>query len=104
MGWVRVEPEPQTGIPGHAHGYLHRRRIARVPLVQISVVEGALTDSQKSQLISKVSEAVLSVYGEGLRPHTWVIVQDVRSGQWGLGGRGLTTEDVKGLMATPATG
>ena len=75
-----------------------------MPLVQVSVLENALTDNQKTQLINKVTEAVVSVYGEGLRPYTWVIVQDVRSGQWGLGGRGLTTEDVKGLMETPATG
>ena len=69
-----------------------------MPLFQIGVVEGALTDGQKSDLISKVTESVLSVYGEGLRPHTWVIVNDVKSGQWGLGGKGLTTEAVKWLM------
>ncbi len=75
-----------------------------MPLIQVSVLQDALTDNQKSQLITNVTEAVLSVYGEGLRPHTWVIVQEVKSGQWGLGGRGLTTEDVKALMAAPATG
>jgi len=75
-----------------------------MPLIQISVVEGALTDQQKSQLISKVTESVLAVYGEGLRPHTWVIVNDVKSGQWGLGGQGLTTEAVKALMAAPVAG
>ena len=72
-----------------------------MPLIQISVVEGALTNQQKSQIISNVTESVLAVYGEGLRPHTWVIVNDVKSGQWGLGGQGLTTEAVKALMAAP---
>jgi len=75
-----------------------------MPLIQISVVEGALSDQQKSQLISKVTEAALAVYGEGLRPHCWVIVNDVKSGQWGLGGQGLTTEAVKALMAAPSSG
>ena len=75
-----------------------------MPLIQVSVLQDALTDNQKSQLITNVTEAVISVYGEGLRPHTWVLVQEVKSGQWGLGGRGLTTEDVKALMGAPATG
>lgn len=68
-----------------------------MPLVQIKVVEGVLTDDEKSQLIGRVTDAVLSVYGENLRPHTWVMVEDVANGQWGLGGKGLTTADVQGL-------
>jgi 4-oxalocrotonate tautomerase len=47
---------------------------------------------------------VLSVYGEGLRPHTWVIVEDVTSGQWGIGGQCITAEAVKELMKAPVTG
>lgn len=73
-----------------------------MPLVQIKVVEGVLTDDEKSQMIDKVTEAVLSVYGEGLRPHTWVMIEDVANGQWGLGGKGLTTADVQGLRGTVA--
>jgi 4-oxalocrotonate tautomerase len=68
-----------------------------MPLIQIKVVEGVLNEGEKSEMISKVTEAVLSVYGENLRPHTWVMVEDVPSGQWGLGGTGLTTETVKEL-------
>ena len=48
-------------------------------------------------MIRKVTEAVLSVYGENLRPYTWVMVEDVLSGQWGLGGTGLTTAAVQEL-------
>lgn len=73
-----------------------------MPLVQIKVVEGVLTDDEKSQMIDKVTEAVLSVYGEGLRPHTWVMVEDVANGQWGLGGKGLTTADVQSLRGAVA--
>jgi phenylpyruvate tautomerase PptA (4-oxalocrotonate tautomerase family) len=32
-----------------------------MPLIQISVVEGALSDQQKSQVIRRVTEAVLSL-------------------------------------------
>jgi hypothetical protein len=34
---------------------------------------------------------------DALRPYTVVILEDVRSDSWGLGGQGLTTEDVKAL-------
>lgn len=38
-----------------------------------------------------------------MRGVTWVVVEDVRSGDWGIGGKALTTEDVKKLAAgTPA--
>ena len=73
-----------------------------MPLIQIKVVEGVLGADEKSEMISKVTEAVLSVYGENLRPHTWVMVEDVPSGQWGLGGTGLTTEAVKELRGAVA--
>ena len=68
-----------------------------MPLVQIKVVEGVLNEGEKSEMIGKVTEAVLSVYGENLRPHTWVMIEDVPSGQWGLGGTGLTTAAVQEL-------
>ena len=74
-----------------------------MPLIQIKVVEGVLTTDEKSQMISRVTDAVLSVYGENLRPHTWVTVEDVPEGQWGLGGTGLTAAAVQELRgAVPA--
>jgi 4-oxalocrotonate tautomerase len=75
-----------------------------MPLIQIKVVEGVLTDDEKGQMIGRVTDAVLSVYGENLRPHTWVVVEDVASGQWGLGGKGLTTADVQGLRGAVTAG
>ena len=73
-----------------------------MPLVDIQLIEGVFDKAQKQKMISKVTEAVLSVYGENLRPHTWVMVEDVPSGQWGLGGTGLTTEAVKELRGAVA--
>ena len=35
-----------------------------------------------------------------MRPVTWVIVEEVTSGEWGIGGKGLTTQDVKDLQAS----
>ena len=57
-----------------------------MPLVQIKGVAEYLTKDQKRELIKKVTDAVLSVEGEGLRPVTWVIIEDVKENEWGVGG------------------
>lgn len=61
-----------------------------MPLVQIKGVSGYLSKQEKSELIRRVTDAVLSVEGEGLRPVTWVLVEDVPEGQWGVGGQPAT--------------
>lgn len=68
-----------------------------MPLVQIKGIAGFLSPSQKSELIQKVTDAVVSVEGEGLRPVTWVIVEDVPSGSWGVGGDPVTTDIIRSL-------
>lgn len=71
-----------------------------MPLVQIKGVSGYLTLQQKQEIISKVTDAVVSVEGEGLRPVTWVLIEDVASGEWGVGGQAVTTEDLRAMRQT----
>lgn len=66
-----------------------------MPLAQLKGLSGFLSMEQKQDLIRKVTEAIVSVEGEGVRPVTWVIVEDVPSGQWGVGGAPVTTEALK---------
>jgi 4-oxalocrotonate tautomerase len=40
---------------------------------------------------------MVEIEGENLRSVTWVIVEEVKSGDWGIGGNGLTTADVQAL-------
>ncbi len=42
---------------------------------------------------------MVSIEGENMRQVTWVVIDEVNSGDWGIGGKGLTTQDVKGLAA-----
>jgi 4-oxalocrotonate tautomerase len=37
-----------------------------------------------------------------MRQVTWVVVEEVRSGDWGIAGKPLTTRDVRALAAAPA--
>jgi 4-oxalocrotonate tautomerase len=66
-----------------------------MPLVQIKGISGILTLEQKQEMIKKVTDAIVSVEGEGLRPVTWVLIEDVQSGEWGVGGEPVTTEQVQ---------
>ncbi|MGR8935302.1 MAG: tautomerase family protein [Gammaproteobacteria bacterium] len=63
-----------------------------MPLVQIKGISGYLSLQQKQDLIGKVTDAVIAVEGEGLRPVTWVIIEDVASGEWGVGGQPVTAD------------
>lgn len=68
-----------------------------MPLVQIKGVGGYLSTAQKAEMIRKVTEAVLSIEGEGLREVTWVTIEDVESGAWGVGGDIVTADDLRAL-------
>jgi 4-oxalocrotonate tautomerase len=66
-----------------------------MPLVQIKGISGYLSLQQKQEIISKVTDAIVSVEGEGLRPVTWVLIEDVASGEWGVGGQPVTTDALR---------
>ena len=70
-----------------------------MPLVQVKLIEGVFSDKQKQEIIRKLTDAMVSIEGENMRPVTWVVLEEVKSGDWGIGGKALTTNDVKELAA-----
>ncbi|HEY3756431.1 MAG TPA: tautomerase family protein [Opitutaceae bacterium] len=70
-----------------------------MPLVKMNMIEGVFTAEQKKELIRKLADVVASVAGENIRPVTWVVLEEVKSGEWGIGGNALTTADVNALLA-----
>ena len=70
-----------------------------MPLVNVRLIEGVFTSNQKLEMIRKLTDAMVSIEGESMRPVTWVVIEEVRSGEWGIGGSALTTADVKALSA-----
>jgi 4-oxalocrotonate tautomerase len=42
---------------------------------------------------------MVSIEGENMRLVTWVVIEEVKSGDWRIGGKTLTTADVKALAA-----
>lgn len=70
-----------------------------MPLIQVKLIEEVFTPAQKREIITKLTDAMVAIEGENLRPCTLVTVEDVRSGDWGVGGKPLTTSDVRALAA-----
>ena len=70
-----------------------------MPLVDIEVVEGVFDDATKAEMIDKVTETLVGIWGEKMRTVTWVRVLEVRSGQWGIGGKRPTREQLKAMAA-----
>jgi 4-oxalocrotonate tautomerase len=70
-----------------------------MPLIEVKVIEGVFTESQKREIVRKLSDAMVSIEGENMRSVTTVIIEEIKSGNWGIGGKSLTTADVKALAA-----
>jgi 4-oxalocrotonate tautomerase len=68
-----------------------------MPLIQVRVIKDVFTPEQKRQIISKLTDAMVSIEGENMRGVTWCMIEEVESGDWGIGGKTLTTADVHAL-------
>jgi 4-oxalocrotonate tautomerase len=75
-----------------------------MPLINVKVIENVFSDEQKKQMVERLTDAMVSIEGENMRGVTWVIVEEVKSGEWGIGGNALTTADVKALASGVAVG
>ena len=73
-----------------------------MPLVTIDVIKNVFTDDQKKDLIGKVTEAMVAVEGEAMRPVTWVRIMEVEQGDWGIGGQLLGAADVHAMAGKKA--
>jgi 4-oxalocrotonate tautomerase len=74
----------------------------KMPLINIEVIENVFTPAQKKELIEKVTDALISVEGEALRPYTLVKIDEVKDGNWSVGGNIVTASDARRLQQTKA--
>ena len=70
-----------------------------MPLINVKVIEGVFSEAQKKEMVQKLTDTMVSIEGENMRQVTWVVIDEVKSGNWGIGGNAITTEDVKALAA-----
>ena len=70
-----------------------------MPLVTIDIIKDVFSTDQKKDLIEKVTEAMIAVEGEALRPVTWVKLNEVEQGDWAVGGQRLNAAAVHAMQA-----
>ncbi len=73
-----------------------------MPLVTIDVIKNVFTPEQKEKLIEKVTEAMIDVEGEAMRPVTWVRIKEFEGGDWAIGGKRLSAQDVHAMSTEAA--
>ncbi len=70
-----------------------------MPMINVKLIEGVFDAAQKQEMIEKLTDTMVAIEGENMRPVTWVVIEEAKSGNWGIGGRALTTDAVKALAA-----
>ncbi len=75
-----------------------------MPFVNVKVIEGVFSASQKQDMVRRLTDTMVEIEGENMRPVTWVVVEEVKSGDWGIAGNPLSTADVKVLAAGQPVG
>jgi 4-oxalocrotonate tautomerase len=70
-----------------------------MPLLNVKLIEGVFNAEQKQEMIEKLTDTMVEIEGENMRGVTWVVIEEVNSGEWGIGGQALTTADVHALAA-----
>ncbi len=75
-----------------------------MPLLNVRMIEGVFTPTQKQEMIRKLTDTMVAIEGENLRPYTLVVLDEVKSGDWGIGGSSLTNSEVKALAAAGRKG
>ena len=68
------------------------------------MLEGVFTPKQKQDMIRKLTDTMVSIEGDNMRSVTAVILEEIKSGDWGIGGNPLTTADARALAAGKPNG
>ena len=68
-----------------------------MPLVDIQLIKGVFDDGEKRRMIEKVTDTMVAIEGEAMRGVTWVRVQEIASGEWGIGGKAPRADAIKAM-------
>jgi len=68
-----------------------------MPLIEVKLIKGVFDQAEKREMIERLTDTMVEIEGESMRSVTWVTIEEVESGDWGIAGNALTKEDVLGL-------
>ena len=69
-----------------------------MPLINVQIIENVFTPAQKKEIIEKLTNTMVSIEGEALRQVTWVKIEEIKEGNWGIGGHPLHAADVRRMQ------
>ncbi len=74
-----------------------------MPLIQIKLLKGALSEEQKKEMIARVSEVAAEIEArphpkENLLPYTSCIIDEITPANWGVGGQPMSLEALKAML------
>ncbi|MFD8462308.1 4-oxalocrotonate tautomerase family protein [Streptomyces antimycoticus] len=58
-----------------------------MPLIEVTIYEDRLNETTQVELVARLTDAAVSVFGDGIREHTWVVLQGVSRERWGIAGK-----------------
>ncbi len=67
--------------------------------VQVKVIEGIWSPGQKQKVIETLNRTMASIWGKTIPPANRVKIDEVKSGEWGIAGRPITTHEIMARMA-----
>ena len=89
-------PDAQIAVWPHDH-YAHPDKEISLTLIQVKLIRGVFTEPQKQEIVARLTDAMVEIEGENMRRATWCVLEEVASGDWGVGGQTLTADDVRAL-------
>jgi 4-oxalocrotonate tautomerase len=69
----------------------------KVPLIHVTLIENLFSQTQKQEMIQKLTDAMVSIEGEKLRSLTWVVIEEFKDGNLAIGGKPLSSGDTREL-------
>ena len=70
-----------------------------MPMINVKLIEGVFNETQKKKMVTALTDAMVAIEGEPMRQVTWVVIEEVKGGNWAIGGRPLSAADVRALQA-----
>ncbi len=66
-----------------------------MPFINVKLIENVFTADQKRQVVERLTDAMVSIEGEPFRAVTWVKIEEVKEGNWGIAGHPLHMVDIE---------
>jgi 4-oxalocrotonate tautomerase len=72
---------------------------SHMPLVQVKLIEEAFTTTEKKEIVTELTDAVVSIKEQNGPSWAWVDIGDVLSDEWEIGGLAMTTDAIRAPVA-----